>query len=71
MDRSWREFLRGLVTQAIEVGHFRKDVDSEQFVWELCGIYLAHHTTDRFLRDPEATQRAETAFEALIARARP
>lgn len=71
MDRSWREFLRGLVIQATETGHFRKDLDPEQFVWELCGIYLAHHTSERFLRDPQATERAETAFQALIARAQP
>jgi AcrR family transcriptional regulator len=71
MDREWREFLRGLVLRAMELGHLRGDLDAEQFVWELCGIYLSHHAADRFLHAPDATMRAETAFEALVARALP
>jgi AcrR family transcriptional regulator len=70
MDRGWREFLGSVVAQAVTHGHFRSGLDTDQFVWELCGIYLGHHASERFLRDPEATRRAETAFEALIARAR-
>jgi hypothetical protein len=43
----------------------------EQFVWELCGIYLSHHASVRFVRDPKADARARTAFDALLARALP
>lgn len=72
MEREWQEFLRGLVAQAIALGHLRAGVDSEQFVWEMCGIYLAHHVTFRFQRDSEtANRRAHIAFEALVARALP
>lgn len=72
MEGEWREFLGGLVEQAVAAGHLRKGLDSEQFVWEMGGIYLAHHVTSRFLRDREAAdRRAYAAFEALVARALP
>lgn len=71
MEGEGRALLGRLVAQAIERGHLRSGVDIEQFVWELCGIYLSHHVSTRFLRAPDADARARTAFEALISRARP
>jgi hypothetical protein len=61
--------LIGLVRRAVELQHLRSDLDVEQFVWELCGIYLSHHAAHRFLRSADADQRARTAFKALVARA--
>ena len=69
MESSFRAILTGLVQRAVEVGHLRRGLDVEQFVWELCGIYLAHHAAHRFLRSADADSRAQTAFEALLARA--
>ena len=43
LEAAWRVFLGGLVRRAVELGDFRADLDVEQFVWELGGIYLAHH----------------------------
>jgi len=63
--------LVALVLRAVELGHLRSDLDVEQFVWELCGIYLSHHAAHRFLRSADADQRAQTAFDALLARALP
>ncbi|HZR07596.1 MAG TPA: TetR/AcrR family transcriptional regulator, partial [Myxococcales bacterium] len=37
---------------AVEVGHFRRDLDAEQFAFEFLGIYLAFHQSHRLLRDP-------------------
>src|SRR5260221_13440575 len=71
MEAEWRDLLMTLVAQAISQGHFRKDLDAAQFVWELCGIYLSHHAAHRFLRSADADRRAQTAFEALLARAAP
>jgi hypothetical protein len=71
MESQWRGLLTNLVRQAIERGHLRRDLDVEQFVWELCGIYLAHHAAHRFLRAADADRRAQTAFAALLARALP
>ncbi|SIO57663.1 transcriptional regulator, TetR family [Singulisphaera sp. GP187] len=71
MEAEWRGLLEGLTRQAVEQGHLRADLDVEQFVWELCGIYLSHHTSQRFLRRPDADERANTAFRALVDRSRP
>jgi AcrR family transcriptional regulator len=71
MENEFRELLTGLVQRAVDVGHLRKDLDVDQFVWELCGIYLGHHAAHRFLRAADAETRANTAFEALVDRAMP
>ncbi len=70
MEGEWRGFLYGLVRRAVELGHLRDDLDVDQFVWELCGIYLSHHASSRFLRDPKSDSRADLAFRSLIDRAR-
>lgn len=69
MEKRWRGLLAELTHQAVAHGHLRKDLDVNQFVWELCGIYLSHHASLRFVRDPEATERAQKAFNSLLARA--
>ena len=71
MEAEWRGLLTGLVARAVELGHLKGDLDIPQFVWELCGIYLGHHTSQRFLRRPDADDRARVAFGALLDRARP
>jgi len=35
------------------------------------GIYLAHHTSQRFLRSPDSDRRAAAAFDALVERSLP
>jgi AcrR family transcriptional regulator len=71
LEAEWRALLTKTVTQARALGHLRADLDIVQFVWELCGIYLSHHTSQRFLRSPDADRRAQTAFAALLERAAP
>jgi AcrR family transcriptional regulator len=71
MEGVWRGTLTELVQRALALGHLRRDLDVDQFVWELCGIYLGHHAAHRFLRAADADARAQTAFQALIDRAMP
>jgi AcrR family transcriptional regulator len=71
IEAKWRELLSSLTIEAIQQGHFRPDLDVDQFVWELCGIYLSHHAAARFLRSPDADRRAQTALKALLQRASP
>jgi len=71
MEGEWRTFLIHLVERAVAQGHLRSDLDVEQFVWELCGIYLGHHAAHRFLRSADADTRAQAAFAALTQRALP
>ena len=69
MESEWRDLLTKLVKQAVSLGHFRRGLDVDQFVWELSGIYLGHHAAHRFLRSADADRRAQTAFQALLERA--
>ena len=71
IEKAWREQLSGYVREAVAAGHLRADLDVEQFVWELNGIYLAHHVSERFHRSADAGRRANVAFEALVERCRP
>jgi AcrR family transcriptional regulator len=71
MESEWRGLLTQLVRESIAHRHLRQDLDVDQFVWELCGIYLSHHAAHRFLRAADADERAHTAFEALLDRAAP
>lgn len=71
MEAEWLGFLAQLARGAVERGHLAASLDVDQFVFELCGIYLSHHTAQRFRRAPDADARAATAFRALLDRARP
>jgi AcrR family transcriptional regulator len=71
MEGTWRRLLTELVQRAVDLGHLRRDLDVDQFVWELSGIYLGHHAAHRFLRAADADARALTAFRALVDRAKP
>jgi AcrR family transcriptional regulator len=55
---------------AVEVGHFRADLDPEQFAFDFYSITLGYHDHNRLLRDPRAEERARTAFERLLASCR-
>lgn len=68
MERRWRRLLGQLVGEAILAGDLNADVDPDQFVWELCGLYLSHHVSLRFLKDPQADEWASRAFDALLRR---
>jgi AcrR family transcriptional regulator len=68
MEERWRSLLTQLVKEAIETGELKRDLDAVQFVWELCGIYLNHHASRRFIRDPQALHRANRAFASLLER---
>jgi AcrR family transcriptional regulator len=69
LEREWRGLLGSLVHRAVALGELDAGVDVEQLVWELCGIYLAHHASARFLRDPRSDERARAAVDALLRRA--
>lgn len=70
-ENEWRAFLEQRVTEAATRGHLKKDLDAQQFVWELCGIYLAHHAAYRFVKAKDADQRANIAISSLLARSSP
>ena len=67
-QRDYADTLRRAAEIAVEEGEFRKDLDLDQFVFELGSITAAHHHFGRLLGDPEADQRARKMFEGLLAR---
>ncbi|CAG1016959.1 hypothetical protein BURC_01621 [Burkholderiaceae bacterium] len=64
--QGWRTALKRSVIQAIELGHLRPDIDADQLVFEMDGLFVALMRDARFLRDPRAADRAWTAYERLI-----
>ncbi len=67
-QRDWLDTIATVVRTALAEGHFRKEVDPEQFAYELYGIEFAYHHALRLLEDPKASRRARAAFEALMER---
>jgi AcrR family transcriptional regulator len=65
-ERDKFDSIAMVVGTAIAEGHFRPDVDSAQFAYELEGILLAHHHARRLMRDPAADDRARLAFQRLV-----
>ena len=62
----WRAALKRTVLQAIEAGHLVDDLDPDQLVFELDGLFVSLMREARFLRDPRAADRCWTAYERLI-----
>lgn len=69
--RRWRGALKRSVLQAVEMGHLRADLDAEQLVFELDGLFTALMREARFLREPLTTQRGWTSYQRLIQHYKP
>ena len=67
-QRDYADTLKRAAEIAIEEGEFRKDLDVDQFVFELGSVTAAYHHFGRLLGDPDAEQRARNMFEGLLAR---
>jgi AcrR family transcriptional regulator len=70
LEKQWNEALKQFITEAIATGELRKDLDIDQFIWELTGFYLNHHASRRFMRSRDANMRAKKAFRGLIDRSK-
>jgi AcrR family transcriptional regulator len=67
-----RDFLGAIATAAriaVEEGHFRHDLEPEQFAFDLYSIYLAYQHFSRLLHSPEAEERLRRSFGELLERA--
>lgn len=70
LQREWLGTIARSARIAIEEGHFRRGVDVDQFAYEAHSIMLGYHYTSRLLRDPRAAERAESAFDSLVSKAK-
>jgi len=62
----WRAALRRTVLQAIETGELRADTDAAQVVSEINGLNMGLLHDARFLRDPQAADRAKQTWQRLL-----
>lgn len=70
-QKDWVDELAKAARIAVTEGHFRADLDADQFAFELYSIMLGAHLFQNFLRDRKARTRTIDAFERLLAAARP
>ena len=66
LQQFWIQSLVGLLQDAVDAGELPGDTDSRQFAFEVAGVYLAHQSTKRLLRDDTADARARLALERLL-----
>ena len=62
----WSGALRGAIEDAKEQRVMRKDLDAEQFVFELYGLYLSHHFWHWSMKDSNVRARTMKAFDRLL-----
>jgi hypothetical protein len=55
---------------AKDEGHFRPDLDAEQFAFEVFGIEMAYQHQSKFLKLPNALGHARNAFASVLERSR-
>jgi AcrR family transcriptional regulator len=73
MEQACKDWLDTLATAAritVAEGHFRADVDPEQFAFELYSIMMGFHTYQKFLRASGSLERARESLERLLAGSR-
>lgn len=64
--QDWSGVLRNAIHDAKEQGVMRSDVDANQFVFELHGLYLSHHFWHWAMKDADARSRTMRAFDRLL-----
>lgn len=65
-QRDMFDMIATIVRSGVTEGHFRADIDAEQFAQDLNGVMLSCHHSSRLLGDARAETRARRAFEALL-----
>ena len=65
---AWIDCLRRIARSAVNVGHFRKDMDEDQFAFELYSFLLGFHLYYRLLENDDIATRQHDALEELIRR---
>ena len=66
-QEQWVESLRRIAASAVKAGDFRKNIDCDQFAFDLYSLLLGFHYYQKLLRDSETMQRQQAALEKLLA----
>ena len=67
-QEAWIDSLRRIARSAIDAGHFRQDIDCDQFAFELYSLLLGFHLYYTLLENDDIRMRQQTALETLIKR---
>jgi AcrR family transcriptional regulator len=51
---------------AVDEGHFKQNLDTEQFAWTMYSFVLGYHHFKRMLEDPKAEEHLRNSFEGLL-----
>ncbi len=70
-QESWIDCLHRVATSAIKAGDFRKNIDCDQFAYDLYSLLLGFHYYDRLLNDKKSKKRQNVALERLLNTYRP
>ena len=70
-QQAWIDSLRRIARSAIRVGHFREDMDCDQFAFELYSLLLGFHLYFKLLNNGDTKAREQSALDALIKRYQP
>ena len=65
---TWQTALRRAVELAQNEGQLSLESDARQIAFEIHGLILGLHYEARFLRNPDATERARRGFAHILAR---
>jgi AcrR family transcriptional regulator len=58
--------IQDAAKMSVEEGHFRADLDTEQFAWTMYSFVLGYHHFKRMLEDPKAEEHLRNSFEGLL-----
>jgi AcrR family transcriptional regulator len=70
VSKEWIRAVAKAAQDAVEEGHFRKDLDTQQFAFEFQSLLLGAHHALRLLDDAKALHRSRLSFKDLLARTR-
>ena len=65
-QKEWIDCLKRIAQSAVEVGDFRKDIDDDQFAFDLYSLLLGFHLYFNLLDDAEIRKRQEAALTRIL-----
>jgi AcrR family transcriptional regulator len=65
-QKEWIDCLKRIAQSAVNAGDFRKDIDDDQFAFDLYSLLLGFHLYYNLLDDAETRKRQENALVRLL-----
>jgi len=65
-QKEWIDCLKRIAQSAVAVGDFRKDIDDDQFAFDLYSLLLGFHLYFNLLDDAEIKKRQEAALARIL-----